>query len=131
MPNLAMKVTQYYTFSIYGPPRPQKDVKSQDRKIVAGTGVKPAPNVFLPGNSKEKFGKETPPGVLIMDNLEILLAATLYKARGNTGGAILERFVKPRSSRIFFRMAYSLDGAGPLIELSGPHEEFFNSDFGI
>ena len=32
---------------------------------------------------------------------------------------------------MFGHMVYSLDEPGPSIETSGPHEEFFNSDFGI
>ena len=55
-----MEVSQYYTVFNYRPPIPQKDLKPQDRKIVAGPGMKPAPIFFLPEHSKEKFGKETP-----------------------------------------------------------------------
>ena len=53
---------------------------------MAGTGVNLAPKFVLPGNSKEKFGKEIPPDALLVDNLETSLATTMYKARGNTGG---------------------------------------------
>ena len=55
-----MEVAQYDTIFNYGPQRPQKDLKYQDRIILAGPGVNPAPNFFLPGHSKEKVGKETP-----------------------------------------------------------------------
>ena len=53
------------------------------------------------------------------------------KSRGNQNGSIVERFIKPRASTIFVNMANSLDGPGPLIAVSVPHEEFFNSYFGI
>ena len=59
-----------------------------------------------------------------MDNLETYLAITVYKARGNTSGAILERLIKPRESEMFVHPVYSLDGPVTLILVSGPHEEF-------
>ena len=74
-----MKVSQYYTVFNCGPPRPHNNVNSQDRKIVEGTGVNLAPNCFLPGNSKDKGGEEIPPDALLMDNLDTLLATTVYK----------------------------------------------------
>ena len=83
------EVAQYYTVFNYIPPRLHKDVKFQGRKIVAGPGAKPAPTFILQGYSKEKFGKETPPYVLIMDNLETLLATIVDNYRGNSTGAIL------------------------------------------
>ena len=43
---------------------------------------------------------------------------------GNVGGSIVETLIKPRSSTIFVHPVYSLDGPGPLIAASGPHEEF-------
>ena len=52
-----MKVSQHYTVFKYVPPRPQKDIKSKYRTTVTGPEVNLAP-IFLPGNSKEKFGKE-------------------------------------------------------------------------
>ena len=66
-----------------------------------------------------------------MDNLETSLDTTVDKARGNTSGAIVERFIKTRVSTIFGHPVYSLDGPGPSMVVSGPHEEFFNSAFGI
>ena len=66
-----------------------------------------------------------------MDNLKTLLATTVYKARGNTSGAIVDRFIKPRASTIFLHPVYSIDGPGPSIAISGPHEEFFNGDFDL
>ena len=60
----------------------------------------PAPIFVLPGHSKEKTEKETPPYALIMDNLETLLATIVDKARGNTSGAIVERLIKPRAPTI-------------------------------
>ena len=51
------------------PPIPQKYLNSQYRTIVAGPGMNPAPKFILPGHSKEKVGKETPPDALIMGNL--------------------------------------------------------------
>ena len=66
-----------------------------------------------------------------MDNLEPLLATTVDKDRGNASGAIVERFIKPIASTIFGHPAYLLDGRGFLIAVSGPHEEFSNSDFSI
>ena len=60
-----------------------------------------APKYVLMGNSKEKVGKVIPTDVLLMDNLEISLATTVNKYRGNPGGAILERLIKPRPSTMF------------------------------
>ena len=93
--------------------------------------MKPKPFFFLPGHRKEKTGKEPPTYALFMDNLETLLATTVDKASGNTRGSIVESFIKPIVSTIFGHPVYSLDGPGPSVEVSGPHEEFFNSDFGI
>ena len=59
-----------------------------------------------------------------MDNLEISLSPTLYKAHGNASEAILDRFVKPRTLKMFGHPVYSLDGSGPSIAISGPHEDF-------
>ena len=78
-----------YTVFNYGTPIPQKDLNSQDRTIVAETGMNPEPNVFHPGHSKEKTEKETPTDALIMDNLETSLAITVDKACSNTNGAIV------------------------------------------
>ena len=57
------------------------------------------------------------------------MATTVDKYFGNANGYIVDRFVKPRASTRFVYMAYSLDGPGQSIRLSGPHEEFFNIDF--
>ena len=59
-----------------------------------------------------------------MDNLEKKLATTMDKARGNTSVSLVERFIKPRASTIFGPLAYSLDGPGPSILVSGSHEDF-------
>ena len=56
--------------------------------------MKPVPKLVPPGHSEDKFGKETPPDALIMDNLEISLATTVDKARGNTSETVLERLIK-------------------------------------
>ena len=66
-----------------------------------------------------------------MDNLETSLANTVDKSTGNTDEAIVGRFIKPIASTMFGYLVYSMNGPGPLIEISGPHAEFFNSDFGI
>ena len=58
-----MEVDKYYTIFNYGPPRPQKDLKSQDRAIVAGPGMNPEPKTVLPGHIQEEFGKEPPPQI--------------------------------------------------------------------
>ena len=55
-----IEVAQDYTVFDYGSPIPHEDVKSQYRTVVAGPGFNLAPKYFLPGNRKEKFGKETP-----------------------------------------------------------------------
>ena len=89
--------------------------------------MKPAPKLNPPGHRKEKVWKETPPYLLIMDNLEKSLATTVDKDRGNTSGAIVERLITPRASKMFGHSVYSLYGPGPSISLSGPHEESFNS----
>ena len=52
-------------------------------------------------------------------------------AHWNESGAIVESFVKPIASTIFGHQINSLDGPGPSISISGPHEEFFKSAFGI
>ena len=44
---------------------------------------------------------------------------------------IVERFIKPRSSKMFGHPVYSLDRPGPLIAVSGPHEKIFNSNFAL
>ena len=112
-------------------PIPQKDLNPQDITIVSRPGMKPAPNIFLPGHSKEKFVKETPPYTLIMDNLETFLSTTVNKDRRKTSGAIVERFIKNRASTIFGNPVYFLYGTGMSIAVSVPHEEFFNSNFAI
>ena len=66
-----------------------------------------------------------------MDNLETSLAATVDKARGNSSRAIVNRFIKPRASTIFGSLEYSMYEPGSSIAVSGPHEEFFNSAYGI
>ena len=71
-------------------------MKSQYRKIVAGPGLDLAPNFLLPGNGKEKVGKKTTPDSFILDNLETSLTNTVDKSWENSGGAIVEMFVKPR-----------------------------------
>ena len=68
---------------------------------------------------------------MIIVNLETSLATTVDKACGNASGAIVKRFIRPRAFTIFFHTAYFLDGPGPLILASTPHEEISNSAFGI
>ena len=122
MLKIGLRVAQDYTVFNYGPPSQQKDLNPQDRKILAGTGMKPAQNVL--GIAKRKLGRNPPPYVLIMDNLETSLDTTWDKARGNTSGDIVERLIKPRVSKIFGHPVYSLDGPGPSMEVSGTHEDF-------
>ena len=124
-------MAQDYTVFDYGPPIPQKYLKSQYRTIVAGPGMKPAPNVFHPGHSKDKTEKGIPTDALIMDNLETSLATTVDYSFSNTSGAIVERFIKPSASTIFGHPVYYLDVPGPSMEVSVPHEDFFNSVFGV
>ena len=93
--------------------------------------MKPETNFFLPDHRKEKVGKETPPDALIMDTLEKLLTTTVDQAHDDVSGAVFKRFIKPRASTMFVHPEYFLDGPGPSIALSGPHEGFFNSVFGI
>ena len=52
-----MELAQDYTVFNYKPPRPQKDLKSQDRTIVTDPGMKPVPKIILSVNIKEKVGK--------------------------------------------------------------------------
>ena len=80
---------------------------------MANPGINPATEFVLQGHSKEKTGKEPPPDALIMDNLETSLATTVDKDSGNTSGAIVERFIKPRASTMFGHLVYLLDGPGP------------------
>ena len=65
------------------PSIPQKYLKSQDIKIVVGTGVKTAPIFSLPEKSKEKFSKETPRYALIMDTLKLFWPQPLRKGSSN------------------------------------------------
>ena len=51
---------------------------------MSGKGVNLAPKLFLPGNSKEKVGKEIPPYAFLVYNLDMSLATTMDKACGNT-----------------------------------------------
>ena len=94
-------MTQDYTVLNYGPPSPHEYLNPQVRTMVSQPGMKPEQNLFLTRNSKEKTGKEPLPDVLIMDNLGKLLATTVDKAHGNTSESIVERFIKPRASKIF------------------------------
>ena len=55
-----MEVAQYYIVFNYGPPIPQKYLNTQDRTIVTGPGMNPAPKFVLPGHSKEKNEKDPP-----------------------------------------------------------------------
>ena len=66
-----------------------------------------------------------------MDSFKISLNTTVNKARGNTSGSIMDRFFKPRSSAMLGHLVYSLDGPGAPMTVSGTHEGFFNSAFGI
>ena len=59
------------------------------------------------------------------------MATTVDKDSGNSGGSIVESFIKSRSSTMFVHPLYSMDGLGNPIEISGPHEEFLNSAIGI
>ena len=63
-----MEVSQDNTIFNYLPTIPHKYVESKNIIIVAGPGVNSEP-MFLPGNSKEKIGKEITLDELIMDNL--------------------------------------------------------------
>ena len=57
MLKIVMEVNQDYTVFDYVPPRPQKELISNDITTVAGPEMNPAPKHFLPGHSKEKVGK--------------------------------------------------------------------------
>ena len=63
MLRIGMEVDQDYTVFNYVPPRPQKDLKSQDRTIVAGPEVKPE-NFLSQGTEKRKSGRTPPPRCL-------------------------------------------------------------------
>ena len=54
------EVAQDYTVLKYGPQRPQKDLNTQERIIVAQPGMIPATKFALPWHIKEKVGKEPP-----------------------------------------------------------------------
>ena len=128
--NRNVSVSRLYFFN-YGPLSPQKDLKSQIRTIVAQAGMNLAPTLFLPGYRKEKIEKKPTPDMLIMDNLEILMATTVDKTRGKKIGAIVDRFIKPKASTIFIHPVYPLYEPGKSMGVSGPHEEFSNIDFRI
>ena len=61
---------------------------------------------------------------MIVNNPDTSLSTTVNKAHGNLNRAILERFIKPRSSSIFGHPVYSMDGPGPQIAVSVPYEDF-------
>ena len=82
-------------------PKTTARIKNQDRTIVAGPGMKPAPKLVPLGHRKDKVDKETPPDALIMNHLETFLSTTVNKACANTCGSIVEKFIKPRSSTMF------------------------------
>ena len=111
-----IKMAQDYTVFNYRPPILQYNIKSQDKMLVEGTGTNLAPNVLLPGNSKEKVAKEIPPYALLMEYLETSLAITVYKACGNTGRDIVQKFIKPILSKKI-HLVYYLDGPGPSIAI--------------
>ena len=77
------------------------------------------------------LGRTPPLDGFIMDNFETSLANTVDKAHGNTGGSIVDMLIKPRASTMFVHPVYFMDGPGPSIEISEPHEEFLNSDLRI
>ena len=66
-----------------------------------------------------------------MDNSETSLSTTVYKASGNTVREIVERFIKTRASTMFGKSVYLMYWPGTLNEISGLHDEFFNSALGI
>ena len=76
----------------------------------------------MPGNTKGGFGQENLSDVLIMDNLEKSLATAVYKVCGNSSWAIVEKFIKPRTSKIFGHPEYFMYGSGPSNSESGPYE---------
>ena len=94
-----MEFTQDYTAFSYGPPSPYKYLNHQNIAMVAVPGVKTAPKTILPGNIKDKFRKEPPPYLLIIDNLETLLVTRVYKSCVNTVGSSVQSFIKPRASK--------------------------------
>ena len=120
-----IKVEHDYTVFNYGLPRPHKNINYQYRRIVSWEGVNSAKNCVLPGNSKEKVGKEINPDALLMDTLETSFTTTVDKASGNTGGEIVERFMKYIASESFGHPLYFLDETGPYISTSGSHEDIF------
>ena len=124
IPITGMKVGQYYTVFNYKPTRPQKNLKPQDRTIVAGIGKKLSPKCILPGHRTEKVRKNYPLDALIIDNLETLFAKTVDKSLSNESGSVVERFTKPRASTMFGHPVYLMDVTGPSIAVSGSHEDF-------
>ena len=80
--------------------------------------------MFPQANIEEKVGMDPPPDALIMGNLETSLATAVDKARGNVSGAIVERSIKRRASKIFGHPVYSLGGPGTSLAVSGPYEDF-------
>ena len=79
----------------------------------------------------KKSWEGTPLDAFIIDKFEALLATTVYKARWNASGDIVDRFIKPIASTIFGHPEFSLDGPGPSIAVSEPPDEFSNSAFRI
>ena len=52
-----------------------------------------------------------------MYNLEKFLDTTVDKASGNTGGDIVDRFIKTIASTMFGHPVYFLDGTGTLLAI--------------
>ena len=99
MIKILMEVAEDCNVLIIGPPRPQKGVKSKYRTKSTNIGVKLAPTFVIPGEIRGNVGKNL--DVLVMDNLETIFATIVDKSLGNSSGAIVKRFIKPRTSTMF------------------------------
>ena len=55
-----MEVAQDYNIFSYGLPIPQKELKPQDREIVARPGMKPEPFFFSQGTANRNLERKPP-----------------------------------------------------------------------
>ena len=118
MMKIGKEVAQSYTVSRYGNPIPQKEKNSGRARDEAYTKM-----VSTRLQQRESW-EGNPPEVMIMDNLETLLATTVDKDHINTSGAVVKRFIKSRASTMFGNPSYFLDVPGSYITVQVPHEDF-------
>ena len=94
-----MVLSEDHTIFNYGTTILHKGLKYKDRKVVVRPRVNKTPTFVILGNDKGISVQENFPYEFIMDNLDISLFTTVNEDFGNASTAILERFIKTRSSK--------------------------------